>query len=143
MVLINGELIASDVTLNVELESSLNAVLVDRNQLIEVLLNLVLNGIRAAKTMPPEFRRVTIRACNGGRELLVSVSDRGPGISDELVESVFEPFVSRSGDGLGMGLPICRRIIERHGGKIWFEHRQGGGAVFKFTLPFAEAGSVS
>ena len=141
--LINGELNASDVALNVEMESNLNPVRIDRSQLIQVLLNLVLNGIRAAKTMPPEFRQVTIGAYDSGRELLVSVSDRGPGIRDELVESVFEPFVSRGGDGLGMGLAICRRIIERHGGRIWFEHRQGGGAVFKFALPFAEASSAS
>ena len=142
MELINGELTASDVTLDVELESNLNAVRVDRIQLIEVLLNLVLNGIRAAKTMPPELRRVTIGAHERGRDLLVSVSDSGPGISHDLVESVFEPFVSRSGDGLGMGLSICRRIINRHGGRIWFEHRQGGGAVFKFLLPFAEVDCV-
>ena len=143
MDLINGELNASGVTLNIKMDSKLNAVRVDRNQLVEVLLNLVHNSIRAAKTMPPEFRQVTIGARNKGRDLLVSVSDHGPGISDHLVASVFEPFVSRSGDGLGMGLPLCKRIIERHGGKIWFEHRQGGGAVFKFTLPFAEAGAAS
>jgi two-component system sensor kinase FixL len=65
----------------------------------------------------------------------VSVADTGPGISDETAEKLFHPFVTTKATGMGMGLSICRGIIEAHGGRLWLEANPGGGAVFRFNVP--------
>ena len=72
----------------------------------------------------------------------VSVSDTGPGLPEDVAERLFEPFVSTKRHGMGVGLSLCRSIVEEHGGRLWAEANPGGGAVFRFTLPAAppEAG---
>ena len=135
--MVKGELHTNNVVLRLDLEPNLDAARGDREQLTEVLLNLLLNAIRAMATMPKDRRRVTIGSGLQEGNLLVSVSDRGPGIREDIVTTLFEPFVSKSKDGLGIGLSISKRIVESVGGKIWVEHIAEGGAIFRFTLPRA------
>jgi signal transduction histidine kinase len=71
----------------------------------------------------------------------VAVSDTGPGINPELLDRVFEPFYTTKASGIGMGLSICRSIIDAHGGRLWAEANEPRGAVFQFTLPAAQEGS--
>jgi two-component system sensor histidine kinase DctS len=82
-------------------------------------------------------RVVQIEAAREDEMLVVRVADRGPGISSEVEAHLFEPFFTSKADGLGLGLNICRTIIESHGGHLGFEKRAEGGAMFFFTLPIA------
>ena len=70
----------------------------------------------------------------------ISIDDTGSGISDTLAPQLFQPFVTSKQSGMGIGLSICRTIVEEHGGRLWFERRPEGGTIFRFTLPVAEAG---
>ena len=76
---------------------------------------------------------VTARLDDGSIE--ISVADRGSGLSDDIVEHLFEPFHTTKSNGMGLGLSICRTIVEAHGGKLRYEPNQGGGAIFRVTLP--------
>ena len=75
----------------------------------------------------------------GSADLLVSVADTGPGVAPADAERIFEPFYSTKGSGLGVGLSICRAIVEAHAGRLWFAPNPDGGAVVQFTLPIASA----
>jgi signal transduction histidine kinase len=98
------------------------------------------NAMRAVSESPPEQRRVRVLAARQGVDrLLVSVEDNGPGIPADTLPRLFEPFFTTRPHGLGMGLAICRRIVEAHGGRIQGENT-GDGARFSFTLPLAEPG---
>jgi signal transduction histidine kinase len=134
----SGELHTREVNLQLDLQPSLRPARVDALQLQQVLINLLLNAVRAAATMPRQRRSISIRTSGIARGVEVSVWDRGRGIDEAKKATLFQPFVSTSKDGLGMGLAVCRRIVERYGGTIWAEDRKGGGAVVRFTLPFAE-----
>lgn len=136
--IMSGELHTREVNLQLDLQPSLHPARVDALQLQQVLINLLLNAVRAAATMPRQRRSVSIRTSSIERGVEVSVLDRGRGIDEAKKATLFQPFVSMSKDGLGIGLVVCRRIVERYGGKIWVEDRKGGGAAFRFTLLFAE-----
>ncbi len=136
--IMSGELHTREVNLQLDLQPSLRPARVDALQLQQVLINLLLNAVRAAATMPRQRRSVSIRTSSIERGVEVSVLDRGAGIDEVKKATLFQPFVSMSKDGLGIGLVVCRRIVERYGGKIWVEDRKGGGAAFRFTLLFAE-----
>jgi len=106
-----------------------------RIELQQVILNLLVNASRAMNAVPAERRKINIRTQVIDGAVLVEVVDSGPGISSEVHEHLFDRFISDNEDGLGMGLAICRRIVESHDGRIWAENRERGGAVFSFTLP--------
>jgi signal transduction histidine kinase len=110
-------------------------ILGDRIQLQQVILNLVLNGIEAMKDTPSENRIITIRTCRIENFAELSVSDRGPGIPEEKLKEVFEPFFTSKAEGMGMGLSIARTIVEAHKGFISVKNRDHGGASFRIRLP--------
>jgi len=136
MSLVQSEALSRRVALDCSIEPGLPRVLCDRVQVSQVLLNLVMNGIEAVQSSPVNARYVTIEARAKGERVEVAVSDSGPGIPAERINQVFEPFFSTKSEGMGMGLTICRTIIEGHEGSIWAEHNaEGRGATFRFTLP--------
>ncbi len=109
----------------------------DRVHLQQVLLNLILNGMDALNGTEDD-RRVTVSAQDvRERTVEVSVSDTGHGIADDAIPNVFNPFFTTKMDGMGMGLPISRTIVESHGGRLWVESNLDRGATFRFTLPVA------
>ena len=114
----------------------------DRVQLQQVLLNLLLNAMDALDDNPPARRLVTVRARSVGSTVEVTLSDTGHGISEDELLRVFEPFFTSKPNGLGMGLSISRGIIEAHGGRLWAENNEAGGATFTFTLPVAKGGEA-
>jgi PAS domain S-box-containing protein len=111
----------------------------DRVQLQQVILNLVLNAVEAMSSVEAGPRELLISTeQTEGNGVLVTVRDSGPGIDPEHVERVFEAFYTTKTSGVGMGLSICRSIIDAHGGRLWADVNEPRGAVFQFTLPGAE-----
>jgi signal transduction histidine kinase len=110
----------------------------DRVQLQQVILNLVVNGIDAMKDTPSEKRTISIRTSRVGKFAELSVSDRGPGIPEDKLNEVFDPFFTSKAEGMGMGLSIARTIIEAHHGLIWAKNRDHGGASFRIKLPLVQ-----
>jgi PAS domain S-box-containing protein len=136
LALARSDLITRNVTVVTHLDSQATLVLADPVQLQQVLLNLIVNACEAMSGSPPSERRLTIttRPADEGRAIECTVADHGSGIGRGDLERIFEPFVTTKKQGLGLGLAICRSIIEAHGGQLWadnaVEHR---GAVFHFT----------
>ena len=121
------------------LAPGLPAVHADKVMVEQVLLNLVKNAIEAMREVPAARRGLRIEGrVNLDGEVEVRVCDRGEGLSEEKGKQLFSPFFTTKSDGLGIGLAICRSIIEYHEGRLFFETREGGGSVFGFTLPPAE-----
>jgi PAS domain S-box-containing protein len=139
--MIRSELILQKVDLEWEAPSSSARVKGDRIHLQQVLLNLTLNAIEAMKGAL--IRRLTVRTLIGLEEITVSVSDTGTGVDEEAKDVLFKPFFTTKKEGLGMGLHICRTIIQAHGGKVWISNNPDGGATFSFSLAVAdEAGTT-
>ena len=111
----------------------------DRVQLQQVVLNLILNAVEAMGAVEAGPRELLISTeQNQAKGVLVAVRDSGPGIDPENLERVFEAFYTTKTSGMGMGLSICRSIIDAHGGRLWASVNEPRGAVFQFTLPDAE-----
>jgi len=111
----------------------------DPVHLQQVVLNLAINAMDAMQNGPPEGRAMDIRtARTGTSEVTVTVSDTGTGIPEHRLKGIFEPFYTTKAQGTGLGLSIAYTIVQTYGGRIWAENRQGGGAVFRFTLPLAQ-----
>lgn len=129
----------SGVLLRNDVPEDLPAVLVDGTQVRQVLFNLLRNAAQALEAQPAgrEARDVRVTAAVHGDVVEVAVRDNGPGLAPEVAERLFEPFVTTKADGMGIGLSICRSIVEAHGGVIEGGTNPGGGAVFRFTLPVA------
>ncbi len=128
--------------IEVALGDGLPTVYADRVMVEQVLLNLVKNAIEAMREVPVATRGLRIEGrVNLNGEIEVRVCDRGPGLSVEQSEQLFSPFFTTKADGLGIGLAICRSIIEYHEGRLFFEPRDGGGSIFGFTLPRAQGRS--
>lgn len=113
----------------------------DRVMIEQVLFNLLRNGIEAMADVPPRRRRLVVSLQRAGEpdRLEVSVADFGPGIPEEEREKVFQPFHTTKAEGMGVGLNICRSIVDFHGGRLWVTDNPTGGAIFHFTLPVAVA----
>jgi C4-dicarboxylate-specific signal transduction histidine kinase len=108
----------------------------DRVQLQQVLLNLVVNAIQAMSASSDGARDLLITAAPAGSDsVLVRVADSGPGLDPQMLEHVFDPYYTTKLHGMGMGLAICRSIIDAHNGRLWASLNQPRGAVFQFTLP--------
>ena len=107
----------------------------DRVQLQQVVLNLILNAVEAMGSVQERPRELLISTEQDHTGVLVAVRDSGPGIDPENIERVFEAFHTTKSSGVGMGLSICRSIIDTHGGRLWAEANEPRGAVFQFTLP--------
>lgn len=114
-------------------------VLADPILIEQVLMNLIKNGIEAMGDVSAEQRVVTIRVSQSRQFGLVEVEDRGSGVPEGIRERLFESFFTTKSDGMGMGLNICRTIIEYHQGQLWVEATKESGSVFKFTLPLAQS----
>ena len=133
--LIRTEAVKNGVSVQTELVETLPPVSGDRVQLQQVVLNLIINAIEAMTGMregPRELLVTTEKAKAGG--VLVSVRDSGPGIKLAVQEDLFKPFHTTKPKGIGLGLSICRSIIEGHGGRLWATANTPRGAVFQFTV---------
>jgi len=135
--LVHSEAASKHAVVRLLIPPGLPRVLGDRVHLSQVLLNLLVNGIHAVESRPPDARGIVVeaRAVTENGEVELSVRDSGPGIPDSLVDDVFRPFFTTKSDGMGMGLALCRTIVEAHGGRLWIDRMtQQDGAVFRFTL---------
>jgi two-component system sensor kinase FixL len=126
------------IEVQLRLDSNTDSVFVDRIQIQQVLTNLIRNAIDAMLDSP--FRSLTVQTeCKPLGFVTVSVVDTGSGISDEIASHLFQPFITSKKTGMGIGLSLCRTIVEDHGGRIWFEPVAAGGTAFRFTIPTAGA----
>lgn len=127
---------ASDkITLSLLLPPDPPYVMGDRVHLSQVLLNLLMNSMHAVQSCPSNARKIVVEVQPGPEEVQISVRDSGTGISQDIAQKLFTPFVTTKPDGMGMGLTLSRTIVEAHGGKLWAEGmNKQDGAVFCFTL---------
>ncbi|MET0544355.1 MAG: ATP-binding protein [Variovorax sp.] len=133
--LLAGEFAAQGVRLETRFAAGCWA-MADKVQVGQLGLNLLLNAMTAVQCRPPAERLVRIEVCRvAGDRVAVSVRDAGGGIATADLEAIFEPFWTTGKSGLGLGLAICRAIVESHGGRIWAEPDEGGGAAFRVELP--------
>jgi PAS domain S-box-containing protein len=134
--LVQRELISHQVSLRTELTPALPMILGDRVQLQQVIINLVMNGIEAMQSVTDRPRELMIRSGQDETQhVFVSVTDCGVGISAENADRLFNAFFTTKSSGMGMGLSICRSIMEGHGGRLWATANVPHGATFQFTLP--------
>ncbi|MDJ0389339.1 PAS domain-containing protein [Roseomonas sp. E05] len=121
------------VVLRLELAPDAPEVLADRVRIQQVVFNLVRNALDAMQEVP--HRELRIGTARAGASAVLTVADTGPGLSKAVAEHIFEPFISTKPEGMGIGLSICRSIVEDHGGRLAAEATPGGGATFRVTLP--------
>jgi PAS domain S-box-containing protein len=134
--LVRRELFSHGVSLRMELAPALPIILGDRVQLQQVIINLVMNGIEAMQSVTERPREMVIRSGQDEtHRVLVSVADCGVGISAEDADQLFNAFFTTKSSGMGMGLSICRSIVEAHGGRLSAAGNEGPGARFQFVLP--------
>ena len=124
------------IDVQVRLDPRADEVVVDRVQIQQVLLNLVRNAVEALLDSPTKSLKISSSAEPPGC-VTVSVEDTGSGISEDVAPQLFQPFVTSKQTGMGIGLSICRTIVEAHGGRIWCEPARDAGTIFHFTLPAA------
>jgi signal transduction histidine kinase len=137
--LTRGEAAKSHVSVRTQLAEGLPLVEADRIQLQQVMLNLIVNAMHAMHEVGRAPRELLISsALSSSSGVLLSVRDTGRGISPEQLERLFDPFYTTKSEGMGMGLSICRSIVESHGGKIWAAANLPHGAAFHFTIPRRE-----
>jgi PAS domain S-box-containing protein len=136
ILLVQREVLNHRVSLRLELARASPLVLGDRVQLQQVTMNLLINGIQAMAAVTDRPRELLVRSQQGeGDHVLIEVQDTGVGIAPENMSQLFNAFFTTKQNGMGMGLSICRSIIEAHGGRIWASGNAGPGATFHFTLP--------
>jgi PAS domain S-box-containing protein len=135
--LLKPELQRHHAQLQLRLEQATPPVRGDRVLLEQVLMNLIHNALHAVQPLPAGQRSILLLSQRVEQGVCVTVADKGPGIPAAQLEQIFAPFFTSKPDGLGLGLNICRTIVEAHGGSITVENRPAGGAAFTFTLPIA------
>jgi signal transduction histidine kinase len=134
--LTRGEIVKNGVSVQTQLAEGLPLIQADRVQLQQVILNLIINAVQALSSLREGARELVITTGKGEPDgVLVVVRDSGPGLSSAGLDRIFEAFYTTKPGGLGMGLSICRTIIEAHGGRLWATAAQPQGATFQFTLP--------
>jgi PAS domain S-box-containing protein len=138
LALTRGELQRHGVVLHTDLAAADRPVFGERVQLQQVLLNLITNAADAMSTVKDHSRELTVCSALSDRGgVLVTIQDTGVGLDPTIAQRIFEPFFTTKSDGLGMGLSICRSIIESHGGQLWVSPNMPRGTVFRFTVPGA------
>jgi C4-dicarboxylate-specific signal transduction histidine kinase len=134
--LTRSELANNKVSVQMEFGDDLPIVQGDRVQLQQVMLNLIINAIEAMTGISDGSRQLLIGTeKDASDEVLVTVQDSGPGLNPDSLDNLFDAFYTTKPDGMGMGLSICRSIVEAHGGRLWAVSRDGPGGIFQFTLP--------
>jgi signal transduction histidine kinase len=133
--LTHGELVKNNVAMQTRLAEDLPRIQGDRVQLEQVILNLTVNAVEAMSSVRGGSRELLISTRKDASGVLVTVRDSGPGLSAGSLERLFDAFYTTKADGMGMGLAVCRSIVEVHGGRIWVSRDFTRGAIFRFTLP--------
>jgi signal transduction histidine kinase len=135
LVLVGDEAKKNKVLIRTPFANDLSPVLGDRVQLQQVALNLVMNGIEAMSSVGERTRELVITTRNiEANQVQVTVEDSGIGLDPNTIEKIFDPFYSTKAGGMGMGLSICRSIVQHHGGRLWATAKDGPGTSFHFTL---------
>ena len=140
VVLGRSAIVKNGVSVQTRLSGGLFPILGDRVQLQQVVLNLILNAAEAMGSVEAEPRDLLISTEQHHTGVLVAVRDSGPGIDPAHLDRIFEAFYTTKSGGVGMGLSICRSIIDAHGGRLWAEANEARGAIFQFTLPAVQVG---
>lgn len=135
---------SSGIETEIDIAPDLPVISGDKDLLTQVLANLMINAQQALMDRAPP-RRIELRAFRAGADIAIRVADNGPGIPDEIMRRVFEPYFTTkpAGVGTGIGLSICRNVVEAHGGKVTLGNRPGGGAQFDITLPIADVAEAA
>jgi PAS domain S-box-containing protein len=138
--LVNGELKNNKVETRLDLGEDIPKILADRVQLQQVVLNLMMNAIEAMGSTHNGARVLGVNSeVRAGRDILITVQDSGPGIDPENLDRIFDRFFTTKSNGMGMGLSICRSIVEAHNGRLWAEPDVRPGSVFRMSLPIDDA----
>lgn len=135
MTVVHGEVVKNRIRVQTHLSDTLPRVRGDRVQLQQVMLNLIINAIQAMSDLTDSIRELRISTESTEEEVRVAVRDTGPGLSADNLQQLFEPFFTTRPSGMGMGLSICRAIVEEHGGRLWASENEPHGALFQFALP--------
>ena len=136
LVLIHNELLKRQVSVSMALAATLPPVFGDRVQLQQLMVNLIMNGIEAMASVTDRPKELTIETrVEGTDQVLVLVGDVGEGLNPEKIDRIFDPFFTTKPEGTGMGLAICRSVVEAHDGRIWASPGVPHGAMLQFTLP--------
>jgi C4-dicarboxylate-specific signal transduction histidine kinase len=137
--LTHGEAVKNSVSLQTQLAADLPLIQGDRVQLQQVILNLIVNAVEAMSGVCEASRQLLIATGKDSSGVLVAVQDSGPGLNPKSFDRLFDAFYTTKPGGMGMGLSICRSIVEAHGGRIWASRTAGPGATVQFTLPVGES----
>jgi signal transduction histidine kinase len=131
---LRDEAIRREIAIRLDLAEDLPRLTIDQIQIQQVIRNLVINAMESMVNSAPP-REINIRSAkhDHGR-ILITVEDRGPGVAAEIAPRIFEPFFTTKPEGTGMGLAICRSIVEAHDGRLWAENSALGGAIFQFSV---------
>ena len=134
--LINSELVLRNALITLNLYPGIAGVQGDSIQIQQVLINLLTNALDAMDDQPVDARTIVIATRpENSNEIIISISDSGGGIPPDTIEAIFSPFHTTKRTGMGLGLSICKSIIEAHSGKIYAQNNPDGGAIFSFILP--------
>lgn len=132
---LQSDLDAHHVSVTLDFVRDCPNVKIDPVQIVQVMVNLVRNALEAMNRVPVPQRQLTVHTQFNVREAIVAVEDRGVGMSPEMIRHLFEPLASTKPTGMGLGLALCRQILETHGGRIWVTPNSPSGCIFSFSIP--------